>query len=310
MTNDEGVLKSLPPIGVLISEAWANYKNKFSTILQIALVPLVVNLAIGFAFRNVFKEEILGAAFAASDFSSLWQSLPLGLLSVVLGVLSTVAMLLAFNDQAVSDSVVNYYGRALRKFFPYIWVSIISGLVVFAGIFLFIIPGIVVAIWTSFAVYILINENIGGFSALARSREYVRGYWWDVFGRVLVVLVLFFVVGLVGGLILTSLTHIVSLPSFMASPVENFLSSIVAAFMFSYILVLYHQVRAAKGQVADGSKTWAAVLASLGVVFVIVTLLIVPILLISLVTAKQKTSEVYDNGSGSYPEMSDQGFTQ
>jgi len=46
---------------------------------------------------------------------------------------------------------------------------------------LLVIPGIVFWVHSAFAPFLLVEENLGPFEAAKRSRELVRGYFWQVF---------------------------------------------------------------------------------------------------------------------------------
>jgi hypothetical protein len=86
----------------------------------------------------------------------------------------------------------------------YIWISILTVLVVWGGFLLFIIPGVILGVYISLSQYAFANEGVKGIAALQRSFALVRGHWWAVAWRifvmalimVLLVFVIFFVVGL------------------------------------------------------------------------------------------------------------------
>ena len=72
----------------------------------------------------------------------------------------------------------------LASFF---WVGFLKGVITLIGFIIFIIPGIVFAIWFSFASYVFVFENIKGFDALKKSRKLGRGYWWPIFWRMVAI---------------------------------------------------------------------------------------------------------------------------
>jgi len=78
-----------------------------------------------------------------------------------------------------------------RKSWKFFLVGLLNMLIVFLGLILFIIPGIIFAVWFSFSRFVLINEGQGVIASLKRSKELVRGRFWPVLGRYLV---LFFVI--------------------------------------------------------------------------------------------------------------------
>lgn len=56
-------------------------------------------------------------------------------------------------------------------------------------------------IWFNFATYVLVVENIKGTKALSRSKFFVKGYWWSVFWRSIVLGMLMGIIALVLGFI-------------------------------------------------------------------------------------------------------------
>jgi hypothetical protein len=58
---------------------------------------------------------------------------------------------------------------------------------------LLIIPGIIYSIFYSFAVYAFFFEDKRGMTAVRRSLNLVKDYWWPVFGRFLVLGIIFWI---------------------------------------------------------------------------------------------------------------------
>jgi len=73
-------------------------------------------------------------------------------------------------------------------------VGILEFLSVLGGAAMLIIPGIWLGIALSFAVYIFIIEHRRGIDALRQSKDYVKGYWWAVLGRTLLLALIYVVV--------------------------------------------------------------------------------------------------------------------
>jgi hypothetical protein len=64
------------------------------------------------------------------------------------------------------------------------------GLIVSGGVICLLIPGIIFGIWFLFAPYILICENLKGRDVLVRSKNLTKGYRWNIFGRIFVLLLI------------------------------------------------------------------------------------------------------------------------
>jgi len=66
-------------------------------------------------------------------------------------------------------------------------------LVILVGGILLIIPGIIFYIYFEFSFFVFVGEGIKGAKALSRSKELVKGYWWQVFLREIVIMIVLFV---------------------------------------------------------------------------------------------------------------------
>ncbi len=96
-------------------------------------------------------------------------------------------------DRSHSD-VGETLGRVTPVFGRVMLVALVTGVVVFLGFVVLVVPGLVLATVWSVAVPVVVRERPSGLRALGRSRELVRGNGWSVFW---VIFVTIFVVGLV-----------------------------------------------------------------------------------------------------------------
>lgn len=181
----------------LLEKSWQVYKDKFGTLIGIAAVPVgasIVLVVLGMA-------SVFVGSFALQEFS---LQDPLSLFLTGVGALLAAAYLLFLVFwpavaliYAVKEDTgfVKSFKLARPKLLPYIWVAFLSGLAVFAGFLLLVIPGIIFAVWFSLAYYVLVAEDKRGTKALARSKNLVQGHWWQVAGRMLFLTLLGAIVG-------------------------------------------------------------------------------------------------------------------
>jgi uncharacterized membrane protein YeaQ/YmgE (transglycosylase-associated protein family) len=173
-------------VGGVIREVWSIYVDQAAVLMPAAAAVFVVTgilaalLASGGSLAGVLVAEVLG---------------------IVAGMLFTamVVELVADVQDGRRDSTP---GQLLRAATPFIGQLIIVGLVasiaIVIGLFLLIVPGLIlITLWSVF-VPVIVLERAPGLSSLARSRELVRGSAWQVFG---VLFVLFVLVGLLSGVI-------------------------------------------------------------------------------------------------------------
>jgi len=77
----------------------------------------------------------------------------------------------------------------------FVIVMFIIGVGTAIGGILFVVPGIIFAIRTSMAPFLIVDENLGPIEAIVKSNELVTGYSWQLFIYFLAYAVINFVAG-------------------------------------------------------------------------------------------------------------------
>src|SRR4030042_226243 len=129
------------------------------------------------------------------------------------------------------------------------------------------VAGMIAASW-GYAAFILAGEEEKGMNALLKSKEYVRGYFWDILLRLFIIWLVSGVIGIVP----------------IIGPI---LSILFMPFMMIFIYLIYEDLRSIKGDVAYSSSTgekfkWIGI-GTLG--YVVVPLIVIAIMGASLVTS-------------------------
>lgn len=218
--------KELIDIGDMLENAWNLYRVRFKTFLAImglqmggviALLVLLVGIPLLLLFaRAGFNLSKL--SLSANPSTIIIFAVPITLavtLILVLVYVSRVALLFAISDE-VGGNLAQYFGRGLSLFLSYAWITFLIGIVVMLGFILMIIPGIIFWIWFAFAEFVLIKENLKGTQALSRSRELVRGRFFDVLIRIIIIVALASAINIVASAIL-SLARLSGLSSLLSS---------------------------------------------------------------------------------------------
>lgn len=91
--------------------------------------------------------------------------------------------------------------QGLRFAVPVIGLMILWTLGVFVGFLFLVIPGIILGCMWAVAIPSLVEERVGVIGAFARSRELTRGHRWKIFGLLMVVIIAFYLVLAVLGLL-------------------------------------------------------------------------------------------------------------
>jgi nitrate reductase NapE component len=174
LSTDKKGEGQLPSIFELFKKTFDVYKEKFKIILYLAALPVAVSVL----------------SFVAGAIGGL------GLVSFVLSVVSLVVMflfypalvLVIFSEtlSASYESAKEFYRRACKIFWPFLVVLGLGVVAVMGGALLLIIPAIYVSVMITFSVFAFMLDQKKGKEALATSWAYVKGNWWKVFGRYLV----------------------------------------------------------------------------------------------------------------------------
>jgi hypothetical protein len=169
-------------------------------------------------FERLF--QVYGAQFTLIFPAAVLVFLPVAVISaaagrgnaggqIVAALLSTVATywLQGMVVEAVRDiadgrrdfSVGGLFAAATPVLGTLILAGILGGIGIGIGFVLFIIPGLLLATWWAVLAPVIVIERRGAFEAFGRSRELVRGNGWQVFGVIVVVLLIEIVVSLLLG---------------------------------------------------------------------------------------------------------------
>lgn len=149
------------------------------------------NLFVG-AFKEVDKkfEPAVKLVLALSIFTILLIIFPslkdsviaMGVLSLVEGIASifvTISLFYLFGKDEIHP-LGGYLKVSSKKFWSYLWVSIIGILVFIGGFVMLVIPALIFAVWFAFSQHALLLEGKHGWEAFKRSRELVKGHFWAV----------------------------------------------------------------------------------------------------------------------------------
>jgi uncharacterized membrane protein len=101
----------------------------------------------------------------------------------------------------IGTSLIEIAQEAWKKLWQYLLIVMLIWSFIILGLFLFIIPGLIISIYLAFSTFVFIDEGKTNMEALKRSWNLVKGNWWKVLGRwLLLSIVLFFVFVLLGSI--------------------------------------------------------------------------------------------------------------
>ncbi len=229
---------SLPSVSEHFAHAWQIYKNRFGTLLAIHILP---TLAMSVLFAVLFGGSITAILLSGQlpETRNLILMVIVGLILVIVTVVvqawSQLALIYVIKDPHEKIGIKEAFKRAWPKVWAYWGIALLAGFITMGGVFLLIIPGIILGFWFSMALYILVAEDIKGMNALLKSKEYVRGKFGYIYGRILLVGLASMVIGGIAASVTESqlLTTAINL--------------LLTPFMLVYVYLMYTYLKAHKG---------------------------------------------------------------
>jgi hypothetical protein len=191
--------------GDLLSNSWNEYKLNFKVIFKLFLyfviIPGIVLLL--FQIYGIYNLDILSVESEQNPFSVFAENskhyITFLVLSLFIGLLSFLAYI-SITCGTLKGKKFSF-SEALHEGKKNYWRSI--GFLIVLGIFLtllfmlFVIPGIIFAVYWAFAYYVFLAEKKGIIDSLKDSYNMVKGKWWKTFGYCLLIMLVIFGISLI-----------------------------------------------------------------------------------------------------------------
>jgi len=240
--------EKLANITQLLKENWRIYRLKIKTLLGI------IGLPVGFSFLFwILMYFLTGTSLRYSIWFSIIRAISyLGSLFLWLWAIPSLLYNLKENT-GIKES----YKRGFKIFGPYIWVYFLLEIIIAGGFLLFIIPGILFFIWFSLAIFVLVFEERKGFNTLFRSKHLVKGKFWGV-------LVRFLVLGLIIGLVLSAVFALINfgignkqIEKQMSKVMSYLIQLFVLPFFLIYGFLIYNNLKEIKAEIPYEKPAWS-----------------------------------------------------
>ncbi len=228
----------LDPVSKQLKDSWASYTKHFNS-----LVPIMLVAGIGMYI------QCLLLFFGTDDSMGVQVNPTFGILAAIAAIIYIIGMIWGFaallNRIQKLDQPMTL-GQAFTAAKPLIWPLVITGILVaiftLIGLVLLVIPGIIVGVWLSLAMFIVVDEQKRGMAAVKQSKEYVKGYWWSVFGR-------FLLIGLILGIVSAIIGNIgiMILGVKLGTLLQNIVGLILVPFAVLYEYGVYKNIKAVRG---------------------------------------------------------------
>lgn len=152
-----------------IKIGWEVTKKNFGFFAIVLIISLFINF-LPEAIERAFKDLNLFALIAINFIGIIF--------SVIVGIGLIKVFLKVFDqEKAELKDLFSHYDL----FFKYLAGLILYGLIVFAGLMLLIVPGIILGIKFYFFSYFIIDKKLGPIKALKESSRITKGNKWNLF---------------------------------------------------------------------------------------------------------------------------------
>jgi len=245
-------------ISDLIKKSWLRTQNQLLRLFLLTLIPLVVFITV----LLLFGVGIFGVTALGSDNTTLGIGMGVGaaivlpLIIIFMTALSaSVIMIIADTDPSLSPLAV--FKKSLKKVWPFLVVSILSGLIVTGGAIILLIPGILFSILLTFASYLVVIDNISPLQAMRKSVYIVSKNFGAIFVRLLVL----FLIGFAGSLIISLIT---GQDGNLTGNILSFVFNLLFGwFSVAFTYSLFQEAKKMAGE-GSGKLIWMAVVALIG----------------------------------------------
>lgn len=174
-----------------IKQGYEAVKKNFFFILKILVV-----LAFTYTVPNSIQQSV-------ADNGNLF--IVLGILIWIFNMIINMGLIQISIKFAQKEKVVLRDLFYTKSIFTFVITSFLTGIIVFAGFILLIIPGIYFAIRLQFSTYLVVDKKLGIMDSIKTSWRITKGHTWNLFlfGLLLFLLNILGIVALVIGLIVT-----------------------------------------------------------------------------------------------------------
>jgi len=219
----------------LLKTSWSQFKNQSGLFISIMAVSAIFSIASAFLFN---PDPQMSTGFTPALIVPGIAMLIAGLVSLA----TQVALLMAVAKQATTFS--DAYAKGVKLILPYLWISILASLASLGGFIAFIIPGIIISIFTAFAGFTLVNENARGLEAVSRSSMYISGYFKAVLGRFAMLFI---------GLVLVSgiFTAFAGSSAVAQNLIQSIISLVTMPLITLYAYALYSELKTIKSSLPE-----------------------------------------------------------
>lgn len=198
MPHKSSTSNTLKPISVWFQEEFAYVSANFGMLLKAYLYGMLMYFGISVLL-------MLGGGLAVGIAVALkvgWNLITVPLVAITsiamfIFLMATAGKMMLLQLQAIKSPLksIRESWRQLRwqDGLSIYWLIILEMFAIYTGLLALIIPVFIIGTWLAFAIFAWQSKQ-SGIVSMIKSRDYVRGYFWPVLGRLFIASLAFFLV--------------------------------------------------------------------------------------------------------------------
>jgi hypothetical protein len=217
-------------MGDVLAEAWSLFTRHSVRLIVVGAIVFGVISLVQAAIDATGERGLIPISIGVTIVGTFWLQ----------GAL--VAVVEDLRDGKADLSIADVFRQVEPRLWVLIGAGILAGIAVLAGLFLLIVPGLVLITFWSLIAPAIVLERKGILAAFSRSQQLVSGHFLPMFGVILVTVVLAAIIAVMIAAILSPLPDFVDV--YVAGVIGN---SITMPFVAVAWTLAFYDLRALKG---------------------------------------------------------------
>jgi hypothetical protein len=196
--SSESVIKN-KELGRFLEDGWDLFKSNAGKLIGVTAIPLVAEVilisifysVIGISIASLVSFEQAEPFLAGISTSLLVLFILFGLLIILAGSWGSLALTWSIlNLEKEKDfSIIEAYSKTTKILLRFILLTIVISVLTWAGLALFIIPGLIIAIFVSVSGFVLVDKKKSVFGSIKESFKVVSNNFVNFLIKLSVVLI-------------------------------------------------------------------------------------------------------------------------
>jgi len=177
----------------------------FTSIIKVSIIPILLTIAFGVYYDlydlskpdvDIYSSNFLGRYSYITD----WQFLVATLMEFIAYgfiVASAYTYIKSYWENKGRINAIEIEKESRQKAISYMGLYALTFIIIRVGLIFLIVPGVYLSVVLSVAGCLLIFENRDVFDSFGHSFDFMKGYWWETFGCLLIYGIFVFIIAIV-----------------------------------------------------------------------------------------------------------------